>query len=338
MKTPQLAAASLFLAALVPAVSNAATIQMVGNNTSDESWLTAGDWSNNAAPTSDNDYVVGAGFEVRSPSNMNNATFGGRSLTVTGAGAALLLRTQSNGYTSTIGNLTISNGATIRNAFSAAGGVANTQVINGDTLTFLGGDAGYVTIRTGGTAGAQASSTGPRNFIFNSQVLGSGEVRLQDRGTITLGNATNAFSGTWVVGGGPNNTTAELTTRLAMGSGAGSYLGNNASVTLQNHSYLDLTYDWSTSGSLTLGSNATDAAQIKFTNSISVGSLSIAGTSLAAGTYTYGDFVDLGYASYFDGTTGTISVIPEPSTFAALAGLGVLSLAALRRGRRHGRA
>ncbi len=336
MKTPPILLASTVLASITPFALQAAEITMINNNTGEESWLTAGDWSNNAAPTSDNDYVVGAGFQVRSPANVANATFQGGSLTVTGLNASLLLRTQSGGTTSSIGTLTISNGAAIRNGFSASSGSNNTQILNGTLLTFEGGVAGYTSVITGGRTGNQSSTGGPRNITFNTAIAGSGEVRLQDRGTILLNNAANTFSGTWVVGGGPNNTSLELTTRLAHGAGSGTFFGVNSSITLAAYSYLDLAYDWTTSGSLILDSNGgvAGSVQMKFTNNISVGSLSIAGTAFDPGTYTFADFSTAGFGNYFDGTTGMITVIPEPSAFAALAGLGALGLVASRRRRR----
>lgn len=328
MKTIPLIAASLLVISSVPGVSSAATINMIGSNTSNESWLTAGDWSNGAAASAGNDYIVGAGFQVRSPSSAT--TFLGDSLTVSGAGASLLLRTSSGGNVSTIGSLTVANGATIRNGISAGSVGANTQTLAG-VLTFDGGAAGFTLVQTGGTAGSQASTTGPRNFVFNALVHGGGEVRLQDRGSITLNNAANDFSGTWVVGGGVNNT-AGLITTLAHGVGAGTFLGGNASVTLGAYSYLALGYDWETTGALTMVANGGDATAVKmqFTNDITVGSLSIAGSVLADGTYDFAALSLAGFADYFDGTTGSITVgslIPEPSSYALVA--GVLSLGAM---------
>lgn len=78
---------------------------------------------------------------------------------------------------------------------------------------------------------------------------------------------------------------------------------------------------------------------VNLTHSITVASLSIAGNNLADGTYSY-TYLNNNYGAIFtagDALNGQIvvgSAIPEPSTSAALVGVGVLGLAFLRRRRR----
>ena len=75
---------------------------------------------------------------------------------------------------------------------------------------------------------------------------------------------------------------------------------------------------------------------VNLTHAVSVSALSINGDVLGAGTYNY-SWLSQNYATIFTAGNAngmiTVTAIPEPSTAAALAGLGVLGLACLRRRR-----
>jgi len=76
---------------------------------------------------------------------------------------------------------------------------------------------------------------------------------------------------------------------------------------------------------------------VNLTHSVTVSSLAIKGNTLADGTYSYAylnsTYGDIFTAGSIDNGQIVVGAIPEPSTAAALAGLGVLGLACLRRRR-----
>jgi hypothetical protein len=125
-----------------------------------------------------------------------------------------------------------------------------------------------------------------------------------------------------------SNTSDVISTLKATTAGS---LGLNASVVLNAWSRFDADFDWTTTGSLTLADNGGNASSIIVTldQDITVGLLSIAGTTLAAGEYDYADLVNEGFGDYFTNGIGsiTVSTIPEPSTYAALLGLASLAFA-----------
>jgi hypothetical protein len=288
----------------------AAPITMVqSNNTSGQSWLTVGSWSNNAAPSAGNTYfVTGTTFTVRTPqTGPASYTFGGDSLTINNG--RFLFATLGGGNI-TVGNLTLTNGGMFAN-----GTAGSTQILNGGLA--INGSA-YVRLHNVGAEPA-------RNITIASQITGSGNVGLIQKGTLTLSGAGNTFSGIWTVGGTgvttPDGTFSNSSTVIStlVGSSAGS-LGTDSSVSLNIWSRLDLNYDWTTSGSLALASNGGSATAIIMTldQNITVGALSVAGFSFGTGTYDYNALSTLGYADYFTNSGGSITVVPEPHSLALL--------------------
>ncbi len=304
------------------APANADTINQVQtNDTSGESWLTPATWSNNAVASSGNDYVSGSGMVLRSPTT-TNSTFGGDSLTINGA--QFNLTGSSTPGTITIADLRVTNGGAVVNG----SGTSQTQTIAGGTVNFTGNSFFRL----------NANDSTARHITLSSQLTGDGNVGLMQKGTLTLNGAGNAFSGTWTVGGtnvnilGTNytNTASRISTLDAVSSGS---LGINSSLVANAYSIIKIGYDWETTGSLSLGLNS----KLFLENNLTVSSFFINGADLGTGVFTY-DFLNENYAGYFD-TTGlegsiTVGMIPEPSTYAALAGATLLGFAALRRRRR----
>lgn len=322
---------------------------MDNSNSSGENWNSpVTDWSNDEAPSALNDYVVGmsgptTSYIVRTP-NAANPVFAGNSLTLSGGALYLVNQAGVQSKTVTVNDLRITNGGVIVNAFSNSTETGATQYLAGN-IQFSNGTAAYNVIRTGGgNSATYNSSTGPRHIVISSNISGNGTVRVLQNGTVTLSGAANTFSGTWVVGGtdvtvngGTNGaatvvsnnapvdvggTLTYLNTVLAATSvGA---LGLNSSVTLDLYSTLKLDYDWATTGSLTLVSNGgtyLSAVTMELDQNISVGAFSIAGTTFAAGTYYYADFVNAGFANYIapgSNLLGSLTVVPEPGTVALL--------------------
>ncbi len=302
-----------------------------------QTWTTASAWSDDQVPHSDADYVVGVGFVVRTPTSGSN-TFGGKSLRLSGQ----LNLGSGNGTTTTINSFTLQSGGVIVNATGSS-----SQTLAGSSLNVVG--TGFIK-----STGTTASTGNNRNINVDSLISGGSGATLHflRQGTFTVTNIANDFAGTWKVGGsatvagidgGPgtvsNNSTTISTLSAINGdvSGVNSSLGVNASVVLDHWSRFNVGFDWSTTGSLTLKNNdgATNAVIMKLDHNFSVGSLSVAGSSpLAAGTYDYSDLFAAGFGDYFTDDGGTITVVPEPSTAALVAGGLVAGVILLRRRRR----
>jgi hypothetical protein len=289
------------IALATTAVASAATINQVqSNNTSGQSWSTAGAWSNNAAASAGNDYISGTGMVLRSPTTVNSS-FPGDSLTLNGSQF----------------NLTGDTGAA---------GIVTIPVLNVNGAAIVNGNGGNRTQTLSGAANFSGTSyfrlsgaaTG-RNITVSAQITGSGMIGLAQNGTLALDGTGNTFSGLWTVGGlnvsilGTNYSNSNTLISTLVGSSSGS-LGVDSSVSLNIWSRLDLNYDWTTSGSLTLADNGGSATSIIMTldQNVTVGALSVAGSLFDPGTYSYSDLSTLGYADYFTNGGGSITVVPEP--------------------------
>jgi len=165
MKSPILPCV-LFLA-LAAAPSPAAEVTLTaGDDSGKSSFNAAGNWSNAAAPSADNDYVVAVEY-LRTPADASNYTFAGDSLSLnTGGGMIYKGTAATNTYT--IGNFVL-NGGLVRS------GSAHTQ-----TMAL----AGNLTVNgTGSTLQADQA-----NLIIDSVLAGSGALQL------TAGAGSNAHS------------------------------------------------------------------------------------------------------------------------------------------------
>jgi len=94
---------------------------------------------------------------------------------------------------------------------------------------------------------------------------------------------------------------------------------------------IDFDNDFASGGSLTLSGTSV----LVLDQSVSFTAVTINGTSLAAGTYSFADLNAAFDAFFADGGTGSITVaaVPEPASAATLAGAALLGLVALRRRR-----
>jgi hypothetical protein len=314
---------AVVLAWLAATGAQAATYNMQTTNTQANgfTWVSPQSWTSGAAPSADHDYVVqSASFQLRSA----GGTFGGKSLTVRAGGAMVFT------VSPTVGDLRLEDGGYIVNNQDS-----QTRTISGGlSFTTAGASPSYTNyIRTGGNTNAA------RHLIFESTTAGAGTVQLAQRGTITF-NGDSSFAGTWASGGlgltlpgvtGSYDHTATLFTNVV--AGGTDSLGDAASFAVGAFSTLDVNYDWSTSGALTLQRDAAQTnanAPMILDQAIEVGALTIGGDSLSAGTYTFAE-LNSDYDLFFrDGGSGSITVVPEPS-LAALAGIACVLVTMRRR-------
>ena len=193
----------------------------------------------------------------------------------------------------------------------------------------------------------------------NGSALASvGWLETQGTATITAANANGQYHSllatTFDLGGTTNFTAAatrsfNLTFSDLNGTGsmvfAGGATSSNFNLHIANAADFSGTFSL-TGGTLRLSNDLTAAnaslsissgTLVNLTHSVTVSSLSIAGNTLADGTYSYATlnntYGDIFTAGSIENGQIVVGAIPEPSTAAALAGLGVLGLACLRRRR-----
>ncbi len=247
-----------------------------------------------------------------------------------------------NTSSNTLGTTNITNGTLVTGAANA---------LPGSQFVSLGGGSTSGTLRLNGfnqsVGGLAISGTGTANKIVNGSATAS---------TLTLSNpsANSTFSG--VLGGvGANENNFGLTKAGAATltlTGSNTYTG----VTTVNAGTLAT----STTGSFGTGNISVGTASLNLGNNTSIADgaslfllststltlgfasgfetisgLFIAGNAVSIGTYTATQLGNLGFGGTFNGAgqLQVTSVIPEPSTYAALAGLAALGLAMRRRSR-----
>ncbi len=250
--------------------------------------------------------VAGAGNLTISGviANNNSGNTLASDLTLNSTGGILTL-SNANTYT---GNTTVSNGTLLVNGSTAAGSLVN--VSSGAILGGNGTIGGATTVN--GTL-APGNSPGVLTFTGNLTLAGTSTTAIEISG---IGRGT-AYDGIDLTGDGTKALSYGGT--LSMSFGAPITAG---------------VYDLFALGAVT---HSGDFAAVNAAGS-EVNSFS--GLTITPGTGWDATLVDNqttpgSWSLSFDNTTGdlTIAAIPEPSTCAALFGLGVLGLAALRRRR-----
>ena len=283
-------------------VSNAATITQTVNDTVNSDWNTHALWGSPAAvPTAGNNYLTanlgGAASSTGLGSSVTTRVrdtgvnpFAGDSLTISSSTELLL----KNNNTTTTGNV-ILNGGTVR--FAPSGG----------TLATLAGTLNVAADSYLGLAGSVNQT-----FTVNSAITGSGVLHLaagntastvQPILTLALGGDLSGFNGVLNLGGG-TSTSGSINATLDF----------NLNYTLPFVAFV-------------MGQSAS-ADVVNLDQNVTFGSFTFGSTSLAAGTYTATDLNGLvGNGSQFIDGGGTLTVVPEPSTFAMLtAGLTLLAI------------
>jgi hypothetical protein len=308
----------MLLAATIAVISlntQAETVSLMTSNAAGTSWETVGTssnftWSDQLAAHSGADYEVGANLLLRTPASSSPATFPGDSLALHGQ----LNLNVGNNSTTTIHKLSFAPGGVVVNSLAGS-----TQTLSGS----LSVDSGTAFIKGTGSSGAGDN----RNVVVAALVSGDSELHFLRRGTFTLTNADNSFSGTWRAGGNgifisgasPASTTVSnqpgepTVLRASVGStdGTTGSLGLQASVVMDAHSVFEPEYDWATTGSLTLNTNS----RMILNRIVKVGALTIGGVALADGDYSY-EYLAANHGAFFaSGGSGRIIVgdfVPKP--------------------------
>lgn len=289
-----------------------------------------------------------------------------------GTSTAIALGNTTNGIMEYSGVTATSNRTVNRDARSAASGIDITT--SGQTLTLSGnlGSGSQVNLLTSGWAFGGAGNLTLNGIISNATGVGSTGTTITKNGggTLTLGNASNTYSGvTDVVGGrlivNGNISTSTLTTvktnatlggtgtvgplvvnsngTFAPGDGGIESLNVNGSLTLESGSISN--FQINTTGDAADLAIAT--ALITFGGTLNVtniGGTLIDGdvfnlfdwtTPTPTGTFSTVNLPTLGSGLTWNQSNlysnGTIAVVPEPSAAMLLGGLGALALLRRRR-------
>lgn len=314
---------TLILAALssgLGVTANAATVTMTaGDGFAASSFNSAGSWSPSGAPSTGNDYFNG-GFLLRTP-NATNASFAfaGDSLTITGSGnfaaannEALMWKGNGTGAIITVNNLIVNGG----------------QIRHGDGTSTSFTLAGNISV---GASGAGIATQG--GMFITAPISGSSTITVMDNGsgeagrTVFFQSPSSTYTGNILL----NSARSRLT--FNNGGVANFVLGTNGvnnSITVNAGSVLTLDGLFkidSVSADLTPGNTwSLISGAATYGSNFAVDGFTASGSTWTNGSNTLA----------FDTTTGVVTslaAVPEPSSFAALAGLAVLGFGASRRRR-----
>lgn len=201
-----------------------------------------------------------------------------------------------------------------------------TGQVTGITITSKG--SGYTSAPTitlvGGNGGSTGAGTGTATATATIAAVTGGGLIKTGTGLLTLTSNSNTYNGGTTVNAGTvatSSTGTFGTGNISVAAGAGLTLGNSASI----------------ADSATLTFADTSTISLSFSGAETLGAVydSVTATYLAAGTYTAGELnTYFGNISAFTGAGSlTVSAIPEPATYAALAGALAIGAVVIRRRR-----
>jgi hypothetical protein len=301
------------------APARAASVTLISDMASGEDWTFSARWSDNQPANSANDYFVGsgAGKILRSTNSAAAATFPGNSVELDATGIFRLKA--ANPGTVTVSNLKL-NGGTLHNGngtnTTTVAGAINVLAASNLDLSSMTNNAFNAGADTSRTLIVTASLTGPGQLNIgngNTTALPT-STNLGTYGRIELTSGSNSFSGGWNVISGALHGVAPGslgTGNITIGTAAG--FDTDYNVVLPTSS---LTLN----GLMQLDQNDT------------FGSVSINGTSLAAGTYTANQLAAQFPNNFVPGGSGSLTATPEPGCLAAMTIPAALLLTRCRRG------
>ena len=220
------------------------------------------------------------------------------------SGGGLTVFLADNTYT---GTTTVTNGTLQLGNGGTTGSLSPSSVIS-----FASSSGTLIFDHTSGSDFVQGT-----NFS-SSAITGAGQIIKEGTSSLTF-NVANTFSGGLTI----NKGTVVATADGALGTGGINLNAASVTLTLQGGVNPNFIADTAT---LTIGFN-TDTVNLNYTGTEVVGGLIIEGSPVAPGTYgAGGDFPELM-------GTGTITVVPEPTTLAMMA-LGASMLVGVQRFRR----
>lgn len=270
------------------------------DNTTTGNWSASNAWNTNAAGTGTN--------HTLSTANSNIYNTNAKAMRTTGttfAGGSLIL----SGHSTDAGGanyslMLTSPGMTIANLSTQAYDSSNNFVLIRATL-----NSATALSSTNFAVGTETrfhfQTTNFRSLNFTLTTLtGSGDMHMGKTGAGTDGASTIALSAT----------------------NASAYTGD---IIVYNGTSMDFNSTFTSGGGLSLLSGAV----LTLDQSLSFTSLSIGGSSLSAGTYSFATLNGLYDAYFANGGTGSITVtaVPEPSAAAALLGVAALAAFTVRR-------
>jgi autotransporter-associated beta strand protein len=313
LKTRLMIKAALVLLAMLtlPGLGRAASVTLLSNDAVGTTSFTGStNWSNNAIPSSGNNYSTAA-FGLRTPGDANNYSFGGNSLTLqpgTSSGYSFIYKGTAAANTYTIKNLT-NNGGLIR----SGAGSGNTCIIGGSMIV----------------AGNSTIEADQSPFVINANLSGGASLTSlnpgpQTYGTVTYGGTNSAFTGGLLLGNNailifantnsvPGNPSSPNPGQINLG--AGSTLEDLAGVTLKN-----------ANGGITLAGSATinvSATNLAMTVAVPVSGGGNGLTKLGAGAlYLDASNTYTGTTTVTAGTVAGSGTISGPVVVSAAGNLG----------------
>jgi autotransporter-associated beta strand protein len=292
--------------------------------------------NSSALGSTENGTVVASGAQLM----LTNVTVGNEALNISGAGLAsgssIAGALRSLGTNTYQGKVTLGANATI---FGGSGTSLTLDVASGDavdlathTLTIDGAGASQITDRIVGTGGISKAGSGTltlaaSNSFTGNTVVSTGVLNLNSATGSALGASANlTVSATLLVSqSGQVNDSAAVTLSggtIQRGSGVSEVFGN---LNLTTGSFLN--FGTGDTGNLTFGTyqnNETPSALLTLNNFLPGNSFTFSSTSFSTnsvGSYFAFGTGYVGSSISNDGSTFTITAIPEPSTYLAAAGL-----------------
>ncbi|QJE96364.1 LamG-like jellyroll fold domain-containing protein [Luteolibacter luteus] len=207
------------------------------NGIGTSSFESATSWSNAAAPSAGNAYLVPSGLTLRTPADSAvDHTFAGDSLKLTSA--SLVYKGGTNNNVISVNNLTldaslVNNASNTSTAFTLGGSIniagtgTSTIFSNNATITVtapISGNSGTLLLQTNTTTGRQVILTAANTYTGNIQVTGNSGAVLTSSGKLAFAMNSSAGAYNSITGAAPFEFSGVFTIDL---TGAGTNPGDS---------------------------------------------------------------------------------------------------------------